>query len=112
LARELFLAVVGLLPLMSLFGGMGLGEQRTITMKEEEIGMMVMGGIFLIVGIALLFSYGLASWGINNLRSGRRWAGWFGEERAIAILRFGVGPVVILMSGFGIWMVLSGNMPR
>jgi hypothetical protein len=80
-------------------------------MKEEQIGMIVMGFVFLALGVTLLASYGIASWGINNTRMGRVWDRVFGEERAIAILRFVAGPLVIALSAFGIWMGLSNNVP-
>jgi hypothetical protein len=80
-------------------------------MKEEAIGMIVMGGVFTVLGVILLTSYGFASWGIYNTRAGQRWARWFGEDRAISILRFGAGPFLILMSIIGIWIALSGKMP-
>ena len=81
-------------------------------MKEEAMVMIVMACVIGTLGVILLSSYGFASWGINNLRSGQRWARWFGEERAITILRFLAGPLIILMSGIGIWAALTGDMPR
>ena len=80
-------------------------------MKEEAIGMIVMACVFTALGVVLLSSYGFASWGINNLRSGQRWARWFGEERAISILRFVAGPLLIVISGIAIWAAMSGKMP-
>lgn len=73
--------------------------------------MVVMGGVFIVLGVIFLASYGFASWCINHTRAGHRWVRWFGEERAISILRFGAGPFVILMSLFGIWAALSGKIP-
>lgn len=80
-------------------------------MTENALVMVVMALVFGTLGFVLLSSHGLASWGINNLRSGQRWARWFGEERAIRILRFVAGPILILVSGFGVWMAVSGNIP-
>lgn len=82
------------------------------SMKEEAIGMIVMGGVFTALGVILLSSYGFASWGISNTRAGQRWERWFGEERAILILRFVAGPLLILISAVAIWAALSGKMPK
>ena len=71
--------------------------------------MIVMACIFSVLGVVLLMSYGVASWGIYNTRAGNRWARWFGEERAITILRFVAGPFIILMSIIGIWAALTGK---
>ena len=80
-------------------------------MKEEAIGMIVMACVFMALSAVLMASYGFAWWGINNLRSGQRWARWFGEERAISILRFVAGPLIMALSVFAIWIALSGRMP-
>lgn len=79
-------------------------------MKDDAILMIVMGGVFIALGIIFLASYGLASWCINHTRAGQRWERWFGEERAISILRFGAGPFLILMSVIAIWAAFSGKM--
>lgn len=40
------------------------------------------------IGITCLCSERAVSWIINNTRAGQRWERWFGEERAIRIMRY------------------------
>lgn len=77
-------------------------------MEEKTIIMIVMSCIFGLLGIALIASQGVADWGLRT-RRGQRWVRWFGEQKAATILRFVVGPFVLLMAALGIWAAMSGR---
>ena len=77
-------------------------------MKEEQIGMLVMAGVFALLGIIMMANRGFTAWGLRT-RTGQKWVRLFGEDRSLTILRFVVSPLLIIMAVFFAWAVTTGQ---
>jgi hypothetical protein len=77
-------------------------------MKEDDIVMIVMASIFAVAGISLIASQRLTDLALRT-RRGQKWVRWFGEKRASIILRFVVGPFVLLMAAGAAWVVMTAK---
>jgi hypothetical protein len=77
-------------------------------MNGEQIGMLVCGCVFALAGVSMIASQRLIEWSLTT-RRGERWVRWFGEQRGAFILRFIVGPLILVISCVFIWALLTGK---
>ena len=70
--------------------------------------MLVMAGVIAAIGIIMMLSHGFTAWGLRT-RTGQKWVRLFGEDRSMTILRFVVSPLLLLLSAFFAWAVMTGQ---
>jgi hypothetical protein len=78
---------------------------EALALDEKHVVALIMGPISFLIGFFMATSPKFAAWSVSRGR-GRLWAALLGKERAVALTRFGFGPLAMILGILGVCLGL------